>query len=133
MNSQKNITLAAHLESFFRNWLISQRRCSPATISTYRDGLRLLLIFASKQMRKPPSRLAVEDLDRDCILAFLDHLESERGNSISTRNARLAAVKSFFQHIAYNDPAAHGVVERVLQSRRSDQSKRLYVTCDRKT
>jgi len=82
MNSQKNITLAAHLESFFRNWLISQRRCSPATISTYRDGLRLLLIFASKQVGKPPSRLAVENLDRDCILAFLDHLENERGNSI---------------------------------------------------
>ena len=114
MNSQKNITLAAHLESFFRNWLISQRRCSPATISTYRDGLRLLLIFASKQVGKPPSRLAVENLDRDCILAFLDHLENERGNSIRTRNARLAAIKSFFQHISYKDPAAHGVVERVL-------------------
>ncbi len=110
----KNITLATHLESFFRNRLVLQRRCSPATISTYRDGLRLLLIYASKQMQKPPSRLSVEDLDQELILAFLDHLESERGNSIRTRNARLAAIKSLFQHIAYSDPAAHGVVERVL-------------------
>jgi len=114
MNSRKTTTLATHLESFFRNRLVLQRRCSPATVSTYRDGLRLLLIFASKQIGKPPSRLAVEDLDRDLILAFLDHLESERGNSISTRNARLAAIKSFFQHIAYNDPSAMGLVQRVL-------------------
>ncbi len=114
MKSQKTTTLATHLESFFRNRLVLQRRCSPATISTYRDGLRLLLIFASKQMGKPPSRLAVEDLDRDLILAFLDHLESKRGNSIRTRNARLAAIKSFFQHIAYSDPSAMGIVQRVL-------------------
>ena len=114
MKSQKTTTLATHLESFFRNRLVMQRRCSPATISTYRDGLRLLLIFASKQMGKPPSRLAVENLDRELILEFLDHLEGERGNSIRTRNARLAAIKSFFQHIAYSDPAVMGVVQRVL-------------------
>ena len=114
MNSRKATTLATHLESFFRNRLVLQRRCSPATVSTYRDGLRLLLIFASRQIGKPPSRLAVEDLDRDLILAFLDHLESERKNSIPTRNARLAAIKSFFQHIAYNDPSAMGIVQRVL-------------------
>lgn len=114
MKSQKTTTLATYLESFFRNRLVSQRRSSPATISSYRDGLRLLLIFASKQTGKPPSRLAVEDLDRDLILAFLDHLESERGNSIRTRNARLAAIRSFFQHIAYCDPSAVGVVQRVL-------------------
>jgi len=114
MISQKTITLATHLESFFRNRLVLQRRCSPATISTYRDGLRLLLIYASRQIEKPPSRLSVENLDRKLVLAFLDYLEIERGNSVRTRNARLAAIKSFFQHIAYNDPAAHGVVERIL-------------------
>ncbi len=114
MKSRNTATLASYLESFFRNRLISQRRSSPATIAAYRDGLRLLLVFASKQTGKPPSRLAVEDLDRDTILAFLDHLESERGNSIRTRNARLAAIRSFFQHIAYCDPSAVGVVQRVL-------------------
>jgi len=114
MKNQKNPSLASYLESFFRNRLVSQRRCSPATVSTYRDGLRLLLIYASEQIGKAPSRLTVEDLDRDLILAFLDHLESERGNSIRTRNARLAAIRSFFQHIAYCDPAASGVVQRVL-------------------
>lgn len=114
MKHQKQITLATHLESFFRNRLVIQRRCSPATIITYRDGLRLLLIFAAKQIGKPPSRLTVDDLERDLILAFLDHLENERGNSTRTRNARLAAIRSFFQHIAYNDPAMSGVVQRVL-------------------
>jgi len=114
MKNKKTTTLASHLESFFRNRLVAQRRSSPATVSTYRDGLRLLLIFASKQTGKPPSRLTVEDLDRETILAFLDHLEIERGNSVRTRNARLAAIRSFFQHIAYCDPSAIGVVQRVI-------------------
>jgi len=114
MKNPKYSTLAAHLESFFRDRLVSQRRCSPATIAAYRDGLRLLLIFASNQTGKPPSRLALEDLDREMILAFLNHLESERGNSVRTRNARLAAIKSFFQHITYADPAKAGLVQRIL-------------------
>lgn len=114
MKNQNTTTLAPHLESFFRKRLILQRRCSPATVSTYRDSLRLLLIFASKQTGKPPSRLAVSDLDRDTILAFLDHLEKERGNSIRTRNTRLAAIKSFFQHITYCDPSSVGLVQRIL-------------------
>ncbi|MFA7399877.1 MAG: tyrosine-type recombinase/integrase [Sideroxydans sp.] len=125
MKNQKDTSLAIYLESFFRNRLVSQRRCSPATVATYRDALRLLLIFAAGQTSKAPSRLSVEDLDRDRILAFLDHLENERGNSVRTRNARLAAVKSFFQHIAYCDPAAVGVVQRVLAIREKRTVKKV--------
>ena len=106
--------LASHLESFFRQYLAAQRQASPATVATYRDGLRLFLIFAAEQVGKPPSRLSIEDLDRDRVLAFLDHLEKERGNTARTRNARLAAIRSFFQHMAYRDPAAMQVATRVL-------------------
>jgi len=113
MKKQNKTTLAGYLESFFRNRLVAQLRASPATVSTYRDGLRLLLVFASKQTGKSPSQLSVEDLDRDFILAFLDHLEKERGNSIRTRNARLAVIKSFFHHVAYCDPSSIGIVQRV--------------------
>lgn len=112
--STKPPSLAALLESFFRNRLAAQRRASPATISTYRDGLRLLLVFASQRANKPPSRLSLAEIDSEVVLAFLDHLESRRGNSVRTRNARLAAIRSFFQHVAYSDPASMGIAQRVI-------------------
>lgn len=102
------------LESFFRRRLVAQRRASPATIATYRDALKLLVVFAGRRCGKPPSGLEVRDLDRDTILEFLDHLEKERGNSARTRNARLTAIRSFFQYVAYTDPEALGIVQRVL-------------------
>jgi len=132
MKKPPNTTLASYLESFFRNRLVAQLRSSPATVSTYRDGLRLLLLFASKQTGRTPSRLTIEDLDRDLILGFLDHLEKERGNSVRTRNARLAAIRSFFQHIAYCDPSAVGIVQRVLaiQEKRTPRKTIAYLRQD---
>ena len=106
--------LARLLESFFRQRLAAQLRASPATISAYRDALRLLLVFASEKLGRPPVELTVEGLDRELVLAFLDFLEAKRGNSVRTRNARLAAIRSFFQHVAYSDPAAMGMAQRIL-------------------
>ncbi len=94
MSGQRKPSLGNLLESFFRQRLIAQRKASPHTVASYRDALRLFLIFAAERQGKPPSGLALEDLDRDVVLAFLDHLEQERHNSISTRNARLAAIRS---------------------------------------
>jgi site-specific recombinase XerD len=107
-------TLAGLIESFFRQRLAAQRRASPATIATYRDAIRLLLVFASEKLGKPPVALELEDLNRDLVLAFLDFLEKVRGNSVRTRNARLATIRSFFQHVTYADPAAVSMAQRVL-------------------
>ena len=138
-------TLATMLESFFRKRLAAQRNASAATIRSYRDALRLLLVFAAERADKQPSRLRVEDLDRGTVLEFLDHLEAERGNSIRTRNARLAAIRSFFQHVAYEDPGSMGVaqrvitipgkrtVRRVLSYLRKDELDVLLATPDRKS
>ena len=71
-------SLAQLLESFFRQRLIAQRRASPTTVNSYRDALRLFLVFASKRAGRPPSRLSLKELDRDVVLAFLDHLELEQ-------------------------------------------------------
>jgi integrase/recombinase XerD len=106
--------LGALLESFFYDRLVAQRRASAATVATYRDALKLLLIYASHRCGRPPSRLNVVDLDRPVVLGFLEHLEKVRGNSARSRNARLTAIRSFFQHVAYNDPTALGIVERIL-------------------
>jgi integrase/recombinase XerD len=107
-------TLPALLESFFRNRLAKQRNASRATVASYRDALRMLILFATQHTGRKPCALTIEDLDRDLILEFLDELENGRSNTIRTRNARLTAIRSFFHHVAANDPASLGITQRVL-------------------
>ena len=102
------------LESFFRDRLVKQRNASVSTIASYRDALRMLILFAADQAGHKPCELAVEHLDRDIVLAFLDELEKKRKNTIQTRNARLSAIRSFFHHVAANDPTSLGIAQRVL-------------------
>ena len=88
--------LAPTLQAFFTDRLIGQKRASAHTIAAYRDTIRLLLAFAAQHTGKAPSDLDVDDLQAPLVGAFLDHLEHERGNTIRTRNARLAAIRSLF-------------------------------------
>ena len=104
------------LESFFRHRMVKQRNASEATIASYRDGLRLLILFAAERTQREPCALTVADLDRDLVLAFLNDLETKRQNAIQTRNARLAAIRSFFRHVAENDPASLGIRSASSQS-----------------
>jgi integrase/recombinase XerD len=117
-------TLAPTLQAFFTDRLIAQRHASGHTFAAYRDTLRLLLAFAGQQTGTPPSALRVADLDAPLVGAFLDHLENERGNSASTRNARLAAVHSLFRYAALRHPEDAAVIQRVLAMppKRSDRA-----------
>ena len=83
-------SLPSLLESFFRHRMTKQRNASHSTIASYRDALRLLILFAAERTGRKPCALAVADLDRDLVLAFLDELEQKRKNTIQTRNVRLA-------------------------------------------
>lgn len=94
--------------------LINQKNVSPQTVSAYRDTFRLLLNFLHEQTHKAPSHLTLEDLDAQMILKFLDYLESERGNSISSRNARLSAIRSLLQYASYLEPTSTAIIQRVL-------------------
>jgi len=107
-------SLGALLGSFFRNRLTKQKNASPSTIDSYRDALRMLILFAADRTGRKPCFLTVEDLDRNLILDFLIELEQKRKNTIQTRNARLTAIRSFFHHVAANDPASLGIAQRVL-------------------
>jgi integrase/recombinase XerD len=107
-------SLPSLLESFFRHRMMKQRNASEATIASYRDGLRLLILFAAEHAQRKPCALTVADLDRDLVLAFLDDLETKRQNTVQTRNMRLAAIRSFFRHVAENDPASLGIAQRIL-------------------
>lgn len=107
-------SLPSLLQSFFTEKLMAQRRASEHTVASYRDSFRLLLAFATKRLGKQPSALAVEDIDAALISRFLDHLERERGNSVRSRNVRLAAVHSFFRYVAMNEPAHLLHCQRIL-------------------
>jgi site-specific recombinase XerD len=107
--------LAPTLQAFFTERLITQRKASPHTIAAYRDSLRLLLCFAQEQTGKPPSRLDLADVDAPLIGAFLVHLKRERGNSPTTRNARLAAIHSLFRYAALRHPEHAASIARVLE------------------
>jgi integrase/recombinase XerD len=102
------------LEAFFLERLRQQRQVSPHTISSYRDTFRLLLRFLEKHLRKPPCALLLTDLNEATISVFLNDLEISRGNCARSRNARLAAVRSFFRFVAPREPAHSGLIQRVL-------------------
>src|SRR5262249_43214097 len=83
------------IQDFFCRRLIEQQGVSPRTVDAYRDTFRLLLAYLPQRLGKPVPALGLADLDAPAVLAFLDHLEAERGNGPRTPNARLAAVRSF--------------------------------------
>lgn len=102
------------LQRFFVEHLGHQRAVSPRTIAAYRDTFRLLLSFVEIKIGKVPATLALVDLDAPLILSFLDHLEKDRANGARSRNARLAALRSFLKYAAHYDLTALAVIERAL-------------------
>lgn len=110
------------LQGFFARHLLAHRNVSPQTISSYRDAFRLLLKFAEANLRTEPVALKVTDLGPDVILAFLDSLEQERNNSARSRNARLAAIRSFFRWVSVARPDLAGLATsvRALPTKRTD-------------
>jgi integrase/recombinase XerD len=122
--------LAPALQSYFTDRLVAQRGASPNTIAAYCLTFRLLLRFASKRTGKPPSELDIAQLDAPLIAAFLDHLEKARGNSIPTRNNRLAAIHSLFAYLALHHPEHAASIRRVLAipHKRTERNLVTYLT-----
>ncbi|WP_426987606.1 tyrosine-type recombinase/integrase [Pseudarthrobacter sp. Y6] len=113
--------LAPTLQAFFTVRLTSQYGVSPHTVASYRDTFRLLLAYAHEAAGTRPSDLDVGQLDANLITGFLDYLEHGRGNTIRTRNARLAAVHSFATYASYKHPEHATVLSQVLAIPRKRQ------------
>ena len=124
--------IAPVLESFFTERLMTQRRASPHTIASYRDTWKLLLGYARERTGKLPGQLDFADLDAPVISAFLAHLETGRGNGVTTRNARLAAIRSLFSYAALRAPEHAALITRVLAIpvKRHDQATVSFLTRD---
>ena len=106
--------VAPTLESFFTDRLAKQKYASPRTVASYRDALKLLLVFVQDKTGVTPAKLDWTSLDTDMISAFLEHLESERHNGARTRNLRLTAIRSLFSYASLRHPEHAALIQRVL-------------------
>lgn len=124
------IGFPALLQDFFQRRLVTERGASAHTIASYRDTFELLLRYAEQRTGRTPSALTLDDLDAPTVLSFLDHLETERGNSPRTRNLRLTAIRSFMRHVSVRDPTSLPVAQRVLaiSTKRFDRPALGYLT-----
>src|ERR1017187_1543887 len=103
------------LHAFFHEWFGEQRNCSRHTILSYRDTWRLYLRFVAGRRGPPVSAMKLDELTSEEGLAFLHHLETERQDTIGTRNCRLAAIRSFFRFVADREPLAAAQCAAVLR------------------
>lgn len=122
--------LAPHLSTYLLEHLPRDRGASRHTIDSYAYTFQLLVTFAARRLRIRPSEIEVELLDANMILDFLDHIEADRANTPRTRNARLAAIKSFFRYLEYRAPACLNVAMQVqaIPSKRIEQPLVDYLT-----
>lgn len=107
-------SLPSLVQRFFTQRMLEQQGLSLHTVASYRDTFRLLLAFAAQHIGHAPSKLQMEELDASFIEKFLRHLEQGRGNSVRTRNTRLAAVHAFFRFVAISEPGLCLQCQRIL-------------------
>jgi len=117
-------TFSELLQAYFTQRLMHECNASPHTIANYRDTFRLLIGFAHRHLKKPPTALAMQNLDASFVCRFLDHLEKDRGVSARSRNVRLAAIHSFFHYVALQEPALGALAQRVLAIKSKRHIKR---------
>lgn len=106
-------SLGSFLHSFFEDHLVCQKGLRPLSIRSYRDAIRLFLIFVATDKRRKLTQLDVSDMSSEFVLRFLDHLEKQRGNAVASRNQRLAALRCFFEYLANRLPELLGEAQRV--------------------
>ena len=114
MTRSKHDNLLALVQSFFRDYLGSVRGASAHTIRAYRDALKLFFLFLAGRKRRSIAELTLDDIQAEAVLSFLSHVETKRGNSATTRNSRLAALRSFAHHLLRHDIARADQYGRIL-------------------
>lgn len=92
------------LNGFFTKYLTVERGMSENTIKTYRDCIVQILEYLREIKNIRADKVKLSDLDRDTVNDFLNWLENQKQVETSTRNNRLAAIKSFFKYISYHEP-----------------------------
>ena len=115
--SRAKPSLLSLTQSFFSDYLQGARGASPHTVRAYRDAVKLFFLFLAAYRHRDIADLTLDDMQAEAVLAFLNHVESNRGNSAATRNSRLAALHSFVQHLLRQDVVRAGQYGRILAIR----------------
>jgi site-specific recombinase XerD len=110
----KITSFSKYLADFLTRYLPGERGASPNTVLSYKDTFLLLVRFMKTVKGVPPERLDLQDVNKDNILAFLHWIESEKHCSVTTRNARLTALHSFFRYLQYEDPTYLNMCGHIL-------------------
>ena len=112
--TSRSTFLAPHVQAFFTQHLCQHKQASPQTIASYRDTFRLFLTFVKDTTGREPVALQLSDLDAPIVLQFLDYLEHQRGNTVRSRNMRLAAIRTFMRFLVLRAPESLAIATRVL-------------------
>jgi site-specific recombinase XerD len=113
-SAEQPLSFPALVQAFFTHYLVDQRALSPQTVAGYRDAFTLFLTFAHQHLGTWPAAMHLSDITPALILAFLDHLERERHNSVRSRNIRLAALRAFLKFASHHDLSALQIIEQDL-------------------
>ena len=126
----KPTNFAMYLTKFITNYLTFQKNFSQNTIISYKDTFKLLLIYCRDIEHINPEKIVLDHLTKDLIIGFLNWIEVERGCSISTRNQRLAALKSFFKYVQIEEPAGIFNYQKILSITNKKSIKKVieYIT-----
>jgi len=124
--------IAPLITGFLREHMPIHQGCSPHTCETYAHAFRLLLMFASERLGIKPSQMLIEQIDAALVLAFLAHIEDQRGNCAATRNGRLAAIKAFIRYVEFRVPSALAQARQIhaIPSKRHDQALVRHLTLE---
>ena len=103
LNSEimKPTDFSEYISDFISRYLPNEKGASANTIAAYRDTFVLLLNFTEKEKQVKIEKLTLDKITKETIIEFLDWIQRERKCSNSTRNARLAAIHSFYRYLQY--------------------------------
>jgi integrase/recombinase XerD len=124
--------IAPLISNFLLEHMPRERGYSPHSCESYAHSFRLLFEFAARRLATRPSRLMLEQIDAAMVIAFLAHIEQDRGNGPVTRNVRLAAIKAFMHYVELQQPSALSQVAqiRAIPTKRHDQKLIRHLTLE---
>ena len=105
--------LLHYVQCFFQDYLRVHRGMSPNTVLTYRDAIKLFILFLTTYTGMKATKLTLDHLHANAVLAFLADVEA-KGHSTTTRNLRLSALRTFFGYLVTQDILRAGQYQKVI-------------------
>ena len=115
---------AKYLSAFLTRYLAGERNFSPNTIIAYRDTFVQFITFMKKKKDIEAQKLTLECITKDVVIDFLDWIQQNRHCSNATRNYRLAALRSFFSYMQYENPERMYEWQKILSIKVKRHEKR---------